>query len=268
MTTKETKEKQVSQDKILVVKGLKKYFGGTQAIDNVSFEVRDGEMLGIIGPNGAGKTTLFNLLTGFLTPDEGEVFFKGKKITGKKPHEISRLGITRVFQIVSGLETLTIKENVQIGARNQTGENLASVFFKPAAVGTEQKGLEKKSLDLLDTVKLSGRSEEYPGELDAGGLKKLEFVRGRLFDPDLFFLDEPLSGMSPEGMENVCQTLVNLNQTTGKTLIMVEHNVRYVMRIAKRVIVLDRGRIIADGTPKEIMSNKEVIKVYLGEKFK
>ncbi len=252
---------------LLTVKGLKKYFGGTKAVDDVSFEVHEGESIAIIGPNGAGKTTLFNLLTGFLEPDEGEAFFKGQNIVGKSPHEISRMVIGMVFQIATGLEGLTILENLEMGARSQLGERLGNVFLRSPSVRREESTLRSKCLDLLGILGLREKSDSFPSALDAGAIKKLEVLRGILFESDLFLLDEPFSGVSPEGIDKFCDLLKSLHNKGG-TSIMVEHNVRQALKIVERVIVLDRGKIIAEGTPKEIVNNKTVIKVYLGDKYK
>jgi branched-chain amino acid transport system ATP-binding protein len=252
---------------LLTVRGLKKYFGGTKAVDDVSFDVRKGELIAIIGPNGAGKTTLFNLLTGFLEPDEGEAFFKGRNIVGKHPHEISRMGIGMVFQIATGLESLTILENLKMGARNQIGERLGNVFLRSSSVKKQEASLKSKCLDLLGTLDLREKSDSYPSALDAGAVKKLEVLRGVLFNADLFLLDEPFSGVSPDGIDKFCDILLGLHEK-GETIIMVEHNVRQALKIVQRVIVLDRGKIIAEGSPKEIVNNKDVIRVYLGDRYK
>jgi len=261
------REEQKIPKVLLTVKGLKKYFGGTKAVDDVSLDVRKGELIAIIGPNGAGKTTLFNLLTGFLEPDEGEAFFKGQNIVGKHPHEISRMGIGMVFQIATGLEGLTILENLKMGARNQIGERLGNVFLRSSSVKKQEASLKSKCLDLLGTLDLREKSDSYPSALDAGAVKKLEVLRGVLFDADLFLLDEPFSGVSPDGIDKFCDILLGLHEK-GETIIMVEHNVRQALKIVQRVIVLDRGKIIAEGSPKEIVNNKDVIRVYLGDRYK
>ena len=260
-------EEQKTAKGFLTVRGLKKHFGGTRAVDDVSFEVREGESIAIIGPNGAGKSTLFNLLTGFVEPDEGEAFFKGQNIIGKSPHEISRMGIGMVFQIATGLEGLTILENLQMGARSQMGERLGNVFLRSSSVRKEEAALRDKCMDLLGILGLREKWNSYPSALDAGAIKKLEVLRGILFDSDLFLLDEPFSGVSPEGIDKFCDMLRGLHEK-GETLIMVEHNVRQALKIVERVIVLDRGKIIAEGTPEEIVNNKTVIRVYLGDRYK
>ncbi len=258
---------QIETKALLSVRGLKKYFGGTKAVDDVSFDVHEGESIAIIGPNGAGKTTLFNLLTGFLEPDEGEAFFKGQNIVGKPPHEISKMGIGMVFQIATGLEGLTILENLEMGARSQVGERLGNIFLRPSSVHKQETALKSKCMDLLGILGLQEKSDSFPSALDAGAIKKLEVLRGILFDSDLFLLDEPFSGVSPEGIDKFSDILRSLREK-GDTTIMVEHNVRQALKIVERVIVLDRGKIIAEGAPKEIVNNKTVIRVYLGDKYK
>ncbi|KXA95330.1 hypothetical protein AKJ36_00855 [candidate division MSBL1 archaeon SCGC-AAA259I07] len=249
---------------MLSIKGLKKYFGGVRAVDGVSFEIEEGEFTAVIGPNGSGKTTLFNLIIGFLSPDEGEITFKGKDITGKSPHQISGEGITKVHQISSGLKELSILENVMLGFANQKGESIKSIFLEESSVSDEQQKLKQKSLELLKDMKLEKYADELPSSLDAGALRKVELLRAMAFDPELLLLDEPLSGVSPEGMSEVSEILINLNKKREKTLLLVEHNVRKILKIVERVIVLHQGKIIADGTPSEIKGDKEVIEVYLG----
>jgi ABC-type branched-subunit amino acid transport system ATPase component len=260
-------EQQEKAEVLLTVRGMKKYFGGTKAVDDVSFSVRKGELIAIIGPNGAGKTTLFNLLTGFLEPDEGEAIFKGQNIVGKHPHDISRMGIGMVFQIATGLEGLTILENLKMGARNQIGERLGNIFLRSSSVKNQEAFLKNKCLELLETVDLREKSDSYPSALDAGAVKKLEVLRGVLFNADLFLLDEPFSGVSPDGIDKFCDILLDLHEK-GETIIMVEHNVRQALKIVQRVVVLDQGKIIAEGSPTEIVKNKDVIRVYLGERYK
>ncbi|KXA89798.1 hypothetical protein AKJ61_02130 [candidate division MSBL1 archaeon SCGC-AAA259B11] len=252
---------------MLKIKNLKKYFGGIKATDNVSFEIKEGELVGIIGPNGAGKTTLFNLISGNLDPDSGEVYYRENRIDDKPPYEIAKEGLSRVYQVTGGLEKLTNLENVIFGFRDQMEESLKSIFLKNSYVEKKDKELKEKANKLLKKFSIQKKAKEYPDSLDGGGLKKLEFLRALASDSDLFLLDEPLSGVSPDGQGTILEIIEDLNKEKGKTIIIIEHNVRQIMKVVERVIVLHQGQIIADGSPPEIRKNEEVKRVYFGEDY-
>lgn len=241
-----------SQMVILQVKNLCKAFGGLRAVDGVTMEVYHGEILGLIGPNGAGKTTLFNLITGFLHPDNGHIFFNRKEITNLKPHVICRLGIARTFQIPRPLANLSVRDNIAIGAlvRNVSYRRACEEAFQVA----RRVGLENK---------LSIRA----GDLTIGDKKRLGFAQALATKPQLILLDEIASGITPTEVDQLLAIIRSVVEE-GITVVMVEHVMRAVMTISTRLVVLNHGKLIAKGTPLEIIDNQAVIEAYLGEEYK
>ncbi len=233
---------------ILVLKGVTKRFGGLVAVNNVSFDVKKGEILGLIGPNGAGKTTIFNLITGFYKPDAGKIFFMGEDITGKSPYVISKKGIGRTFQIVKPLLGLTAMENVMTAAL------LKAKDFDEAA---------QKSLELLEFTGLYPKRFVKAASLNLVERKRLELSRALAIDPDLLLLDEVVAGLNPREIDEVLDLLREIN-ARGKTLLIVEHVMRAIMNISQRIIVLHHGSKLAEGTPKEVANDRRVIEAYLG----
>ena len=236
---------------LLSVNGLTKRFGGLVAVNNVSFNVEKGEFVGLIGPNGAGKTTLFNLICGFLKPDNGTVIFKDKDITKKPPYISAMMGIGRTFQIVRPLSNLTVLDNALAGAIVKTG-----------SIGEARK----KGMEALRLVGLNDKSTLKAGNLNIAERKKLELARVLSSEPELLLLDEILAGLNPSEIDESLRLLKEIHES-GMTIIMIEHVMRAVMRISKRIIVLQEGRIIADGPPKEVANDKNVIEAYLGERY-
>jgi len=241
---------------ILEVKGVTKMFGGLVAVNNVSFEVSKGEIFGIIGPNGAGKTTLFNVISGFYRPDKGRIFFDGKEITGQKPHKLAKLGLTRTWQIVKPFLGMKVLDNV-----------LVSIYAtKGIVTGMSEEEAVRKAEEILDFVGLLHRKDLLAEALPHGERKRLEIARALATDPKLLMLDEPAGGLTPTEMDEVMDVARRVRES-GITVIVIEHNMRVIMNICERIMVLNFGRKIAEGTPEEISTNEEVIKAYLGEKF-
>lgn len=231
------------------VRGVTKLFGGVTAVKEVSFTVAPGETLGLIGPNGAGKTTLFHLITGFLRPDGGEVRYDGKSLAGLRPSAIcKRFGITRTFQIVRPMPHLTVLENVLVGALCRTGSVREA---KPVA------------LSALARVGLAARAGDRAGTLTIGQRKKLEIARALATRPRLLLLDEVMGGLHSHEIEGAVALLKELKQE-GLTLIVVEHVMRAILALSDRIVVLNFGEKIAEGTPSEVVSHPEVIRAYLG----
>ena len=237
-------------EKILVVSNLSKHFEGILAVNKVSFSVRRGELLGIIGPNGAGKTTLFNLLSGFIKPNEGKVDFLGHDITGRSPHYIAKIGLTRTFQHARPFKMLDALQNATIP---HIPRNL---FSRPST-------LKNKGMWSLITVDLADK-KNYPAiVLPHGDLKRLDFARSIATRPKILLLDEPFAGLSAEEAWRV-ERLIKEASKAGMTTIIVEHKLKILMRLVHRVLVLHEGELLAEGTPLEIANNTRVIASYLG----
>ena len=239
--------------RLLEVENLTKRFGGLTAVNNVSFHVDEGDIIGLIGPNGAGKTTLFNLITGFLEPDSGTVRFKGEDITRLEPHEIVNRGIARTFQVVRPFRHLPAIANILVSCVSPRGARKLEWLKTP----------ERKALDMLELVGLSEMMFEPAENLAHGDLKRLEMARALATEPDLLLLDEPFSGLNPIETDFLIKSIQRLH-LDGHTLVIVEHKLHALMKLVKRVIVLHYGEKIAEGSPKEVSRNKKVIEVYMG----
>jgi len=228
----------------LVTRGLRKSFGGIVAVDGVDLTVREGELMAIIGPNGAGKTTLFNLITGFEKPDAGQVWFLGRDVTGEKPYNLARMGLVRTFQIVKPFRNLSVMQNVLIGCKVRgIGPEVAEESLK--AVGLWEKRDLPASL------------------LTHGELKKLELARALAMRPKLLLLDEPLGGLTFSEAEEVTEVIRQANGN-GTTVVLVEHRLKETFRIVKRVVVLNQGKVIYDGSPENVSRTEEVVRAYMG----
>lgn len=248
---------------MLRVENLTKCFGGLVAVDNLSFEVKRGEILGLIGPNGAGKTTVFNLVTGFLRPTKGKIIFKDRNIVGLKPHSIASLGLVRTFQASTLFRGKTTFENVIVAHHLQQKAGFLSV-----ALNTQRNQLEtKKAVDhseqILERVGLTHLRDAPAESLPHGFQRSLGVAIALATTPELLMLDEPITGMTYHETEAVMRLIQELNKG-GLTILLVEHNVRAVLRICQRVIVLNFGKKLAEGLPQEVRNNKEVIEAYLG----
>ena len=249
---------------MLRVAGLTKDFGGLRAVNKVAFEVSQGCIFGLIGPNGSGKTTVFNLITGFLQPSAGQVFFKDQQITGLAPYQITQRGMARTFQMVRVFRRMTVLENLMMGPRDQAGENvLLGVLNTPKVRRQERENLER-ARDLLSVVGLDRCANEYCGNLSYAEQKLVEITRTLMTDPDIILLDEPASGINPTLVNQVLDYIRKLREERGKTFLVVEHDMRVIMNLCDRIAVLNYGELIAEGTPAEISSDRSVIDAYLG----
>jgi branched-chain amino acid transport system ATP-binding protein len=248
---------------LLDVQGVSKSFGAVKAVDDLTLQVRAGEIAAVIGPNGAGKTTLFNAISGFSHADSGRVTLEGQDITSLPPHKIARLGLVRTFQSARPLRTATILENVLAGAYlHGKGGLLSSLVPTPGVRRSEQRQVDE-CLDILDAIGLGEQSDNYPGELAAGQLRLLEIARGLASRPKLLLLDEPAAGLNQQETARLEQTLRTIRDE-GTAIVLVEHDVDLVLRLSDHVTVLDFGRLLRKGSPEEIRHDPAVAAAYFG----
>jgi ABC-type branched-subunit amino acid transport system ATPase component len=247
------------------VRNLSKDFDGVKAIDDLSFDLKKGEVTALIGPNGAGKTTVFNVITGFLRPDRGEAWIDSRLITRLAPNKVALMGIGRTFQNIRLFPQMTVLENVMLALRYQTGEGLTSALFRNRRMLQEDEKNRVKAEELLELVGLVHKKEAMGNELSHGQRRLVEIARALALDPQLLLLDEPTAGLFPEMVAGMKGIMCKLRDD-GKTILFIEHDMKVVMDISERIIVLNHGKKIAEGTPIEIRNNESVITAYLGRR--
>ncbi len=246
------------------VQNLNHNFGGVQAVKNLSFTAEKNKITAIIGPNGAGKTTVFNLISGVFIPTSGNILFKNKDIVGELPHKIARLGIRRTFQNIKLFSSMTVLENVAVGACTEGKNSFSSAAFALPLIRRENAIMMEKALNALDFVKMREYANCFALDLPYGKQKLVEIARAIVSEPELVLLDEPAAGLNHTETNFVAEIIARLKEK-GITILLVEHDMELVMNISDRIIVLNYGAPVAVGSPREIQSNLDVIRIYLGE---
>jgi len=254
----------MASDDLLTVRDLQKRFGGLRAVAGVTFEVRRGGIYGLIGPNGSGKTTVFNLLTGFIAADAGNVEFNGRPILGLRPHEIARRGICRTFQSGLNPERMTVMENMLLATQGQTGESIIRAAIRAGPVRREESENLERARDILATVQLERMADEPVGSLSGGQRKLLSLAQTLMARPQLILLDEPVAGVNPRLIDDIVEVILWLREEGRATFLIVEHNMNVMRRLCDEIAVLDAGEVIASGPTGETLGRDDVLRAYLG----
>jgi branched-chain amino acid transport system ATP-binding protein len=249
---------------LLETRRLSLSFGGLRAIDMIDLTVEADETVGLIGPNGAGKTTLFNCVTGIVPPTSGEILYRGESLTGLRPDQVAAKGVSRTFQNIRLFREMTVLENVMVGGHCRTRAGVPGAIFRPKAVVKEEEELSAKALGLLGFVGLEQKADLWARQLPYGDQRRLEIARAIASDPSLLLLDEPACGMNPQET-NALMELIYLIRKRGIAVLLIEHQMRMVMNISDRLVVLDHGIKIAEGTPEAVRAHPAVIGAYLGK---
>ena len=250
---------------LLKVNDVSMVFGGLRAVSNFSMEIKKGELIGLIGPNGAGKTTAFNMLTGVYTPSEGEITFEGKLVNGKKPYQVTAMGMARTFQNIRLFSDLSVIDNVKIAYNMHVQYSLTEAVCRFGRYFNEEESITEKAIELLKIFKLDRFKDEMAKNLPYGEQRRLEIARALATEPKLLLLDEPAAGMNPQETHELMEMIRWIRQEFNLSILLIEHDMSLVMGVCERLYVLEYGFCIAKGLPEEIKQNKRVIEAYLGE---
>jgi len=252
---------------LLEVHGLSIRFGGVQAVTKIDFHADPGEIVGVIGPNGAGKTTLFNIVTGFYSPDEGTMIFDGHNISGLKPNALTRLGMARTFQSVRLFNAMTVLENAMVGQHTRTKAGVWGALVRSKRTKAEEDHIRDRAREALAFFgdRLSGREDALASDLAYADRRRLEIARAMATDAKLLLLDEPAAGMNPAEKDGLINQIGRLRSELGYSIILIEHDMPVIKSVSDRVVALDHGEKITEGTYEEVSTNKQVIEAYLGK---
>ena len=250
---------------MLEVTSLGISFAGLRAVDELSMKIEEGGLVGLIGPNGAGKTTVFNMLTGVYRPTDGGIRLDGQNLIGKKPHDICKMGVARTFQNIRLFSKLTVLDNVKTGLHNEITYSLAESLFHVGSYRKKERAMNERAMELLGVFGLESVADYQAANLPYGKQRKLEIARALATNPKLLLLDEPAAGMNPNETAELMETIEVVRKRFGVTVLLIEHDMKLVSGICEYLYVLNFGRLLAEGTPGEVLKNPEVVTAYLGE---